>query len=248
MSTMSVLPTEILRIIFSMLSNQDLCMVLLVCKRWKELGEDPSLWTWGRARVGVVEVSLSNLKMLGIRRRLEHVQEIAVSGLKGMELEKLFLAVVMRLQHKLSYLNIRNTHLCSVEPGLLATAVTMVKWVDMSHCSLTSQQVNTVFESMCAPHCRLKKLYTEGVNLSTVDQFTLAAAINRLNRVTMHDTQVTVQQVTCLLSQAVRQTKLNTLHLGGMARYVERKIVKQAKQNISNLVIWHCDVVKRHKY
>ena len=39
------LPTEILFRIFHLLSPQDFKTVVLVCKSWRDLGEDPSFWT-----------------------------------------------------------------------------------------------------------------------------------------------------------------------------------------------------------
>ena len=99
---MSVLPTEILNMIFSRLSNKDLSMVVMVCRRLKEVGEDPTLWTWGK-----VEVSREDHEMLGMRR-LAHVQEVRVleGDWESVELEILFQTVV-RLP-KLCTLNMPN--------------------------------------------------------------------------------------------------------------------------------------------
>ena len=41
-----MLPVELLLKIFSLLQPQDLKSVILVCKRWKEVGDDPYLWMW----------------------------------------------------------------------------------------------------------------------------------------------------------------------------------------------------------
>ena len=39
------LPVEILVMIFQSLSLQDLSMAVLVCRRWREVGETPALWS-----------------------------------------------------------------------------------------------------------------------------------------------------------------------------------------------------------
>ena len=52
----------------------------------------------------------------------------------------------------------------------------------------------------------------------------------------MTETQLTGKQVTCLLSQASRQTKLETLWLSrGLENLVDQQIVKQARQNIGSI-------------
>jgi len=45
------LPPEIMRQIFLLLPPRDLKNVLLVCKKWKEAGEDPYLWSWAMVTV-----------------------------------------------------------------------------------------------------------------------------------------------------------------------------------------------------
>merc|ERR1711963_32722 len=42
--TVQLLPPEILLDIFNLLSFSDLSNIILVCRRWKEAGSDPSLW------------------------------------------------------------------------------------------------------------------------------------------------------------------------------------------------------------
>ena len=46
------LPEEMLVKIFSLLPPQDMKSVILVCKSWRGIGEDPTLWAWS-----VVEVN-----------------------------------------------------------------------------------------------------------------------------------------------------------------------------------------------
>ena len=60
----ATLPTEILRMVFRNFSNQDLGKVMLVCKRWRELGE--VLWSWPSEHVLIV--GRADLNMLDINR------------------------------------------------------------------------------------------------------------------------------------------------------------------------------------
>ena len=41
-----VLPNEILEKVFRMLPRRDLKRAVLVCRRWRDVGESPILWAW----------------------------------------------------------------------------------------------------------------------------------------------------------------------------------------------------------
>ena len=47
---MSSLPIEVLELVFSFLTNRDLEHVVLVSRLWREVGENPMLWSWGCVR------------------------------------------------------------------------------------------------------------------------------------------------------------------------------------------------------
>jgi len=70
---LSDLPVEMLLELFGHLPPSSLKMAVLVNRQWREVGEDPSLWTWSK-------VSISNredLNKLSVRR-LQHLREIRV--------------------------------------------------------------------------------------------------------------------------------------------------------------------------
>ena len=72
------LPTEILFRIFQLLSPKDLKTVVLVCKLWRDLGEDPSFWTWSVVKIDSEE----DFQKLNIGR-LQQLQEIKVTHGNG---------------------------------------------------------------------------------------------------------------------------------------------------------------------
>ena len=111
----SALPTEILRMIFGMLSNQDLSKVVLVNKRWKEVGE--VLWTWEMLHLGRGDVD-----MLGIAR-VGHVEDITIldDDWEKDELEKVFQAVLDL--PKLLDISVKGISLTSVDCELLVNLV-----------------------------------------------------------------------------------------------------------------------------
>ena len=109
----------------------------------------------------------------------------------------------------------------------------------MLNCQLTSKQVTAMFEGF-SDTAKLRELSIGSNNLSRVNMDTLATVINRLKTVHMSMTQLTGQQVACLLSQASRQTKLRILSLSrrDVDNHVDQQIVQQARHNIGHLYFY----------
>jgi len=247
----SALPTEILRMIFSTISNKDLGKVMLVCKRWREVGEP--LWSWSEDYPNL-RVKRADLNMLGINR-VQRIDEITVEKdeWEKEELDELFESV-QRLPKVLVF-NMPGIDLTAVDLEVLTEFVTNnnIEIFDMTNCKLTDHQLNEIFGEIDDRWELCLKI--SGVNLCNVDKDTLAVGVNRLSSAEMYQTQLTMQQVTSILTQAGRHTKLvqilmdsNTivgdqLYSGisffesSTTQLVDPEIVKQAKQNIYDLVL-----------
>ena len=72
------LPVEILSKIFQSLSLQDLSTVVLVCRRWREVGETPKLWS--ELTVTVDERNQAIVSQILSCRRMEAVRKIVIGG------------------------------------------------------------------------------------------------------------------------------------------------------------------------
>ena len=83
-----IFPTEIVENVFKFLQPRDLMVADLVCRKWRELGENPKLWTFLKLKMD----RRGELSILNIRR-LQYLREIIVDWWKGKELEELFLAL-----------------------------------------------------------------------------------------------------------------------------------------------------------
>ena len=70
------LPVEILNMIFQSLSLPDLFKVVLVCRRWREVGETPALWS--QVTVAVDERNQSLVTEILRSRRMEAVSKIVI--------------------------------------------------------------------------------------------------------------------------------------------------------------------------
>ena len=77
---LDTLPPEIILQILNLLSFDDLKSVVLVCKRWRLLGEDPSLWA-GYTATYVIG-GKNQEKKLGMKRleKIEHIDIRLISS------------------------------------------------------------------------------------------------------------------------------------------------------------------------
>ena len=65
------LPADVLEKIFRLLPPRDLRQVVLVCRRWREVGEAPRLWNW--VTVTVTKENISKMPKVLRRRRMQCV-------------------------------------------------------------------------------------------------------------------------------------------------------------------------------
>ena len=95
------LPAEILKMILQSLSLKDLSMAVLVCKRWREVGETPALWscvtvTVYRGNQAAMEEILSSRRLQAVKKLViyhgvllseeDWLLVLAHSGLKELEI------------------------------------------------------------------------------------------------------------------------------------------------------------------
>jgi len=199
------LPDEVLEEVFRLLSPTDLKSVVMVCRRWREVGEVPALWSW--VRVEVNEDNMDYIPEVLDSSRMEAVKKIDFWGVKMSH--RLLRAVArhpglkeMRVDGDLS----------SVEPELLARAVVQLEEVDLRYTRLTTNQVNTIFTSMTG-NCKLKTLRVCGNDLSTVEADVLAQAVTKVEEVDMSNCGLTPQQVTALCRAMEGNSKLKKLRI-----------------------------------
>jgi len=150
----SMLPPEMLERVLHLLPPRDLRAAVQVCRRWREVAEAPRLWTWVRLKVTARNIDRFK-DILGVRR-LQAVRRVearavakvtkemvkaelvgeAVAALVEAELCTTQLntqqvdAMFRRLTtggSRLSKLNLVNSCLEGVKPGLLARALAGLK-------------------------------------------------------------------------------------------------------------------------
>jgi len=189
-TTISNLPCEVLSHIIRLLPHEDLKTVMLVSKAWKEMVDDPKLWTWL-----VVNIStISDLKKLEFPR-LEQVQTLRMRPSDHSELgwrqpdnlKKLLQSLLAFPSIKKIY-QMENFHFGSVEPALLASLFGNLDELDMIFSnSFSKAQIEHVFSAIAEKANPMKKLSVTGVDVALLSPVVLAAAATNVKELELYD-------------------------------------------------------------
>ena len=159
MSTVSPtdsLPPEKLLEIFHLLSPQDLKTVVLVSRRWREVGETPILWGWVSLKVN--PDNLSSMPEILDTRRLETAMRLTVVCRRvTVPVSDQLLQAVGR-HSGLKLLHLVATDLSSVEAGLLASVVARMETVTFCKSNMTSEQLEAIFTAINGGESQSKNL------------------------------------------------------------------------------------------
>jgi len=189
--------------IFKCLPPRDRKNVVLVSKRWRHVGEGPSLWTWCR----IILHSKDDIKNLSIRR-LKHLQKIQINYNTNGDWDEILQAVNKLL--RLKKLDFGTYNLYSVEPELLARLVTRLE--DVTLWNLTNDQIQALFTTM-GQKSQLKNLNMDGNNLSSIEPELLVRVVNRLEDANLGATNLTNQQQLALFIKISQNSHLKILNL-----------------------------------
>jgi len=215
-------------------------------------------------QVGQLLQTLGRLQKLKIIRGLGHldlsgVEERIVSCLvnKMEEIDiRLFFAMpdtvktilsVIRQDTQLRRIHCIGTNLSSIQPDSLATAVHRLVEVVLSNTSLTTEQLTHILVKMNETS-KLKYLNIVGNDCSSVKP-DIMANVNKLELVQMAYTHLTTVQLTSILTQAVKNTKLKLLDCSKCYDFddvdqepvsledVDQELVREAEQKIAQLLL-----------
>jgi len=198
-----LLPVEMLERVFHLLPPRDLEAVVLVCRWWREVGEAPALWVWVCLWVGR---NIGYMAEVLNSRRLQAVRRMEVR-----EVSKELLQAVVR-HPGLKVMGIRAIH-SSVDPELLAQAVTQLEGVDVVGTTLTPQQVTAICTAMTG-NSQLKTLDLSGNNLSSVDADILAQAVAQLEEVGLRNTYLSLQKLETIFAAIDTSSQIKVLRIG----------------------------------
>ena len=153
----------------------------------------------GAPRLKIVTMQSCDLSSLDaelLARGMTNLRKVNIcrTELTKQQMEEILTAISTG-QSQLQYLDISQNNLSSVEPNILAKAMSSLKEANIRHTQLTNHQTNAVFIALSAAHSQLKNLNVECNNLSLVEPAILARAVTGLENVNMSETQLTDQQM-----------------------------------------------------
>jgi hypothetical protein len=190
-----ILPVEILEKVFRFLPPRDLMIALRVCTRWREIGENPALWTFFKLKI----VRRGQLCILDIRR-LQFLQEIVVDGYswKPRELVELFLAL-----GKVS--NLRKIAVKRYDTNYMEKV--------FSSQTPKPKPLEILFATISRAS-KLKNLCVPGICLSFLDPAYFAKTLSNIEEINISYCGLNTLQAETILSYITASSKLKDLYIG----------------------------------
>ena len=245
----SKLPAEIMERIFRLLPPRTLRMVVLVCRRWRELGEDPLLW----CQLCLTVNERNMLRNLLSSRRLQEVRKLIIkTPLTGKELQSVMRHPGLREleisrcnahgakvvfsdlseNSQLKSLDISFNDLSSVEPGLLAVAIKRLETLNVQSGRLTTKQTESMFAAI-SEDSQLKSLNITSNDLYSVKPGLLARAVNILETLNMRYIGLTMQQTDSIFAAITEDSQLKSLDISiNDLSSVEPRLLARAVKNL----------------
>jgi len=178
-------------------------------------------------------------------QRLESL-EMRFSPLNLSQATVLFTSIAQFNQHpcqpdsvrRLKRIEIRGNNFSSLQPQILAQAVSKLEEVDLSDNMLTSDQAEAIFSAVgrnLLP--KVRKLSLGNNDLNSVDSVLMGKGVNKVEYCDLRNANLTVYQVTSILRQSVVQKSLKMLNIwsftgGGGGPSLDTQLVRLASQVI----------------
>jgi len=246
-SDLSSVDHETLARVVNKLKNAELCSTRLTAQQSQAIFRLAT----GDSKLKKLAMSSNNLSSLDEETMARVVDKLEEVDLGGTKLTTQHFEAIFRFVNgdsngdsnsKLRKLDISFSNLSSLDPESLAKAIAKLEEVDLASSNLTSQQCEAIFR-FAATDSKLKKLHMALSNLSSVDQGTLAKAINNLEDVELSFTNVTAQQCEAIFTLAASQTKLKKLLLvGSKLSSVDPESLARAIANIQDVDLSYSEV------
>ena len=233
-TVMENLPTEMLLYIFEMLSYRDLKIAMLVCRRWREIGEIQQLWgslpvIVNKRNISVMPEILSTTRLLGLHKlRIETDLSEKVSqtiarhpGLREFELSERndeqtiisVLNVICSREGQGMNLRLKNKNVSGVDAELLASAVIKLETLEFSNTQLTQQQIVAILTAVSDGR-KMTKLDISFNDMSGIDKKLLAKAVTKMKKLNITDTNLTQEQAEAILTAVSEENVVSKLYIG----------------------------------
>jgi len=184
-------------------------VVVLVCRRWREVGEAPGLWLWVSLVAG--EGSLAAMPAMLDSRRLSRKTCLEARVVS----EELLRAMARHPALRSVDMGHPSCALARQETGLLVAAVTRLETVDLRRAGMSAGQVAGLAGAL-AEGCTLASINLSGADLSAVTPAVLAAAASTLVKLDLSSTALTEEQVAAMFDILQPGGRLKRLNLANV--------------------------------
>jgi len=237
------LPEEVLDRIFKMLSLQELKTAVMVCRRWRLVGERSGLW-----KSCCVILSRKNHSVSKILR-MKRLQEARTLIVKRMSMSSLTLNYIFsRLcsNNQFKTVSISDNNLSSVKPRLLQGTIINLETLNVENTNLTPKQTETIFTSVSEGGSTLQHLNISYNNLSRLSVVLSARAVSRLATLDVSYTALTPDQAVTILTAVSEGYTLTKLYLGGNdLSLVEPVLLAHVVTKLESLDVRHTDLITK---
>ena len=246
-----MLPNEILEKVLGYLSHNDLKRALLVCRRWREVGQSWRLWTWAQFRLD--EKDLEDPSWPEPLKKLE-VTKLQAGGLTLSERflkernvgDKVteFLQAVAE-SSDLKKMRLTRVDLSAIPKKLVARALSSVEELVLQSTSISSDQATALFTEMHS----LRSLHLDAVNLSEVSTELLLKGVNNLRELSINGDFVKLDQSHAVLSSIattgnLRKLTLSNSNLSSSPR-VDPQLLASASRQVEELHLVNCGITRQ---
>jgi len=223
----SILPKEMIWSVFSHLPFDDLARAMLVCRLWRDVGEQHARWRdfelvfTEEQNFGEVEEICRSNRFSQVRRlKLKYPPNGAmwrkggqnkISQLKREKNKKKVFQIIW--QHPtIESLELLNYNISCIDREVLSTFPPKLRRLTMIESGFTAEQAQSLFTEM-KEQDTLADLQLEGEDLSEVDEDILAAVFNKLESLYLDDCELETEQLEAIFSVMTRKSKLRTCKL-----------------------------------
>ena len=236
----NTLPRELLLAIFRYLSYSDLKTVVLVCKLWMSVGDEPVLWKHfklvvaGNSNTANIEDILSQKRFLCLEQ-LEYNGAGFGQGKKELDTE----TVNTIKKSNVSKLVMKNCDLTKLKAEDVCLLATNLRSLSMWHIEMTKSQLHVFFTILS--HTRGLSELDIGysyLDLTILSPDSFASALARRTSVNLGFTKLTNQQLSKLFERISKRTTIRTLDVGYRdISSVDPDILRTAVSKLSNVNI-----------
>jgi len=228
------LPQELLFTIFKHLTFSDLRSVVLVCKHWRDVGEDPVLWKKLKLVVEKPKmVLISNILSI---RRLACVEHLEVNGYGYSGTPAIIDTDTAQVivDSKVSKLTLKHCDVSNVASEDLDTMINNLCSLVLWQTVLNKIQISCIFQSVIKSE-NLKELdigYSY-IDLANIEPDTLATALNKVKKVNLGHTKLSMSQLSTLFKYISSKTMIRNLDIGYRdLGAIQTEILKSALKNL----------------